>query len=55
VFRTPPRDRTVHAAQVLGSFQQAQAAREQFPQQVGAGFYESPGLTLLSKAMRDFP
>ena len=45
----------MHAAQVLGSFQQAQAAREQFPQQVGAGFYELPGLTLTFESDAGFP
>lgn len=45
-FHTPPRDPAAHAARVLGALQYAQAAREQFPQQVGAGFYELPGLTL---------
>jgi hypothetical protein len=54
-FRTPPRDRAAHAVRILGSFQQAQAAREQFPQQIGAGFYESPGLTLTFESDPGFP
>jgi hypothetical protein len=54
-FHTPPRDRAAHAAQLLGSFRQAQAAREQFPQQVGAGFYESSGLTLTFESDPGFP
>jgi hypothetical protein len=54
-FQTPPRDPAAHAARVLGAFQQAQAAREQFPQQVGAGFYESPGLTLTFESDPGFP
>jgi subtilase family protein len=54
-FRTPPRNRATHAAQVLRSFQQAQGAREQFPQQIGAGFYESPGLTLTFESDPGFP
>jgi hypothetical protein len=54
-FRTPERDRAAHAARVLGSFQQAQAQREHFPQQIGAGFYESPGLVLTFESEPDFP
>jgi hypothetical protein len=54
-FRTPPRDRAAHAAHLLGSLEQAQAARERFPQRIGAGFYESPGLTLTFESDPQFP
>jgi hypothetical protein len=54
-FRTPPRDRATHAARLLDSFQQAQAQRENFPQNIGSGFYESPGLTLTFESDPEFP
>jgi hypothetical protein len=54
-FRTPPRSRARHAAHLIRSFQQAQAARGQFPQQIGRGFYESPGLTLTFESDPGFP
>lgn len=54
-FRTPPRDRAAHAARLLGSLEQARTAREQFPLQIGAGFYESPGLTLTFESDPQFP
>jgi hypothetical protein len=33
----------------------SQAQREHFPQRIGAGFYESPGLTLTFESEPDFP
>jgi hypothetical protein len=53
-FRTPPRDRAAHAARLLDSLEQARAARERFPQRIGAGFYESPGLTLTFESDPEF-
>src|SRR2546430_4398484 len=53
LFRS--RDRTTHAAHVVGAFRQAQAARERFPAQVGNAFFESPGLTLTFESEPDFP
>jgi len=53
-FRTPPRDRAAHAARLLGSLEQARAAQERFPQRIGAGFYESPGLTLTFESDPEF-
>ena len=54
-FRTPPRERAAHAAHLLGSLEQARAARERFPQRIGTGFYESPGLTLTFESDPQFP
>lgn len=54
-FTTPPRDRARHAARLIRSFGQAQAARGEFPQQVGRGFYKSPGLTLTFESDPGFP
>jgi hypothetical protein len=54
-FLTPIRDRATHAAHIIGSLQRAQAQRERFPQKIGAGFYQSPGLTLTFESEPDFP
>ena len=54
-FQLPPRNRAAHATKLLGAFQQAQTARGQFPQQIGSGFYESPGLTLTFESDPGFP
>jgi hypothetical protein len=40
---------------MVGAFQAAQAQREQFPRQVGNGFYQSPGLTLTFESEPQFP
>ena len=45
----------MHAAQLIRSIGQAQAARGQFPQQVGRGFLESPGLILTFESDPGFP
>ena len=54
-FLLPQRNRLTHAAHLLGAFRQAQAQRENFPQQIGNGFYESPGLTLTFESEANFP
>lgn len=54
-FLLPQRNRPTHAAHLLGAFLQAQAQRENFPQQIGNGFYESPGLTLTFESEPNFP
>jgi subtilase family protein len=54
-FPLPPRNRAMHAGRLLGAVQQAQAARGQFPRQIGSGFYESPGLTLTFESDPGFP
>ena len=54
-FLLPQRDRVTHAAHLLDAFQQAQAQRENFPQQIGNGFYESPGFTLTFESEPSFP
>jgi hypothetical protein len=40
---------------MVAAFQAAQAQREQFPKQVGNGFYQSPGLTLTFESEPSFP
>jgi hypothetical protein len=54
-FLLPDRNRARHAAHLLRDFQQAQSQRETFPQQIGNGFYESPGLTLTFESEPNFP
>jgi hypothetical protein len=54
-FDTPPRNRAQHGAQIIGAFQNAQAQREHFPQNIGNGFYQSPGLTLTFESDPQFP
>lgn len=54
-FRTPGRQRRDHAERLIGSLTQARQQQERFPNQVGNGFYESPGLLLTFESDPDFP
>jgi len=54
-FNSPLRNRAQHGAQIIGAFQNAQAQREHFPQNIGNGFYQSPGLTLTFESDPQFP
>ena len=54
-FLTPPRTRATHAAFLIQGLQGARQFSEQFPRQVGNGFFEAPGLTLTFESDPDFP
>lgn len=55
-FRAPDRNRQMHGTKLIQELQQAAATQqERFPQNIGAGFYESPGLTLTFESDPDFP
>jgi hypothetical protein len=54
-FNNPVRDRAQHGVQIIGAFQNAQAQREHFPQNIGNGFYQSPGITLTFESDPQFP
>jgi hypothetical protein len=54
-FNLPARERGAHAARLRTALGTAQAARRQFPVQVGNGFYQSPGLMLTFESEPDFP
>ena len=54
VFVTPARVRGVHGPAMVAAFQAAEGQREQFPKQVGNGFYQSPGLTLTFESEPQF-
>ena len=54
-FNLPDRVRPTHAAQLRGALDTARAQREQFPVQVGNGFYESPGIILSFESDANFP
>lgn len=54
-FNIPDRNPAQHGARIVAAFQQARARREQFPQNIGNGFYQSPGLTLTFESEPQFP
>lgn len=55
-FRMPDRNRQAHGARLIQELQQAAATQEErFPQNIGSGFYESPGLTLTFESDPGFP
>lgn len=54
-FSLPERHRQPHAAHLIGQYIQAREQQPQGPQQVGNGFYESPGLTLCFESEPQFP
>jgi len=54
-FNLPHRNRAQHSAHVIGAFQAAQGQREHFPQNIGNGFYQSPGVTLTFESEPQFP
>ena len=55
VFNLPHRNRAQHSAHVIGAFQAAQGQREHFPQNIGNGYYQSPGVTLTFESEPQFP
>ncbi len=54
-FNLPDRDRPSHAAHLRGALDAARGQREQFPVQVGNGFYQSPGVILTFESDPNFP
>lgn len=54
-FNIPERNPAQHGAQIVAAFQQASAQREVFPQNIGNGFYQSPGLILTFESEPQFP
>jgi hypothetical protein len=44
-----------HSARLIGQFSEALGQLPKFPQQIGNGFYESPGVTLTFESDPDFP
>lgn len=54
-FSTPPRARGAHSAHLIGQYTQAVDQMPVGPQQVGNGFYQSPGLTLTFESEPMFP
>ncbi|MGY2803942.1 S8 family peptidase [Bradyrhizobium sp. USDA 4506] len=54
-FNLPDRNRATHAAHLRGALDTARAQREQFPVQVGNGFYDSPGIILAFESDPNFP
>jgi hypothetical protein len=54
-FNLPARNRATHGQKIVAAFEAARDQREQFPKQVGNGFYQSPGLLLTFESEPSFP